>query len=134
METRMIRNQRWFDAGLVVLAAAVVLTLGGCATQTPVSPTMGKGDGLEQRIESARTRADHEAIASVYEQQAGADKASSERHRGLARAYARAGNPRVPTNPALISHCETLARTYEQAADENLALAKMHRQLAAEVK
>ena len=40
----------------------------------------------------------------------------------------------TPTNFGMISHCENLARTYEQAADENLALAKMHRQVGAEVK
>lgn len=125
----MIRNRWWFGAGLISLLAVAVLGVGGCATEAPV-----QAGGLEQKIESARTRADHEEIASLYEQQAGADKAAAERHRGLARAYARSGNPRVPVNPGLISHCENLARTYQQAADENLALAKMHRQATVEVK
>lgn len=125
----MTGNRRWFGMGLFALLAAAVVAVGGCATETPV-----KAGGMEQKIESAHTRADHEEIASLYEQQAGADKAAAERHRGYARAYARSGNPRVPANPAMISHCENLARTYQQAADENLALAKTHRQAAAEVK
>jgi hypothetical protein len=34
----------------------------------------------------------------------------------------------------LVAHCENLARMYQQAAEENLALAKQHRQIAAETK
>lgn len=125
----MNRIQRWSTMGLGAVLPAALLVLSGCAVEGPVKPA-----GLEQKIESARSRSDHEEIASLFEQQAGVDKAAAERHRGLARAYARSGNPRVPANPGMISHCENLARTYGQAADENLALAKMHRQAAAEVK
>lgn len=34
----------------------------------------------------------------------------------------------------LAEHCENLARAYRQAADENTALAKLHRELAAAAK
>lgn len=125
----MIRNRRWFGAGLMFLLAAVVLAAGGCATETPVKPA-----GLEQKIENARTPADHEEIASLYEQHAGADKAEAERHRGLARVYARSGGIKGAPNPGMSSHCEKLAQTYQQAAEENQALAKMHRQIASQAK
>ena len=132
----MSRNQRWLVLGTVTFLAAAVMILGGCATEWPVKPA-----GLEQKIEAARTRADHREIAAVYEQQAEGDSVAAERHRGLARAYERgyiAGGSRVRgsstarrENKSLAAHCENLARIYQQAAEENLALATAHRRIAA---
>jgi hypothetical protein len=121
-------NRRWLVLGAGAVLAVAMLTLVGCAAEAPVKPA-----GLEQKIETARTRADHEEIASLYEQQAGTDKAAAERHRRLARTYERSWTDRGgQTNMA--RHCENLARTYQQAAEENLALAKEHRQAAADTK
>ena len=135
----MSRNQRWLDSGAATLLAAAVLTLGGCMAEGPVKPV-----GFGQKIEAARTRADHQEIAAVYEQQAGGDRAAAERHRGLARAYERGWvwtGPRVGggsgvrrESKSLAAHCENLARIYQQAAEEKFALAREHRQLAAETK
>ncbi len=71
------------DGRWLILAAAL-LTLSGCAAEGP-----GKPAGLEQRIEAARTRADHVEIAAIYGQQAEADTEAGERHLNLARAYER---------------------------------------------
>jgi hypothetical protein len=132
-ERTMKMNRRW------LVLSAVVLILGGCAVEGPVRLA-----GIEQKIEAARTRADHQEIAAVYEQQAEWDRAAAERHRGLARAYEQGwvwNPPRVGgvssarrENQSLIAHCENLARIYQQAAEENIALARTHRQLAAETK
>lgn len=124
----MNMNRRRLVLGASAVLAAAILTLGGCAAEGPVKP-----GGLEQKIEAARTSADHEVIASLYEQQAGADKAESERHRGLARAYGRSWTYKGG-HANLSRHCENLARTHQQAAEENLALAKAHRQIAADTK
>ena len=72
------------------------------------------------------------------------DTEAAERHRGLARAYERGlvwSGPQVGSvssvkmeNQRFIAHCENLARIYQQAAEENLALARAHRRLAAETK
>lgn len=35
---------------------------------------------------------------------------------------------------SVISHCQGLIRVYEQAAKENLGMAEIHRQMAAETK
>ena len=59
----MSRNQRWLVLGAGTFLAAVVLALGGYPAESPVKPA-----GLEQKIEAARTRADHQKIAAVYEQ------------------------------------------------------------------
>jgi hypothetical protein len=133
LERTMNMSRRW---GVL---AAVILILGGCATDGSVKPV-----GLGQKIEAARTRADHQEIAVVYERQAESDRAAAERHRGLARAYEQGwvwNPPRVGgvssarrENQNLIAHCENLVRIYQQAAEENIALARAHRQLAVELK
>lgn len=120
------------------LAAGIffaALVLGGCATERPIAL-----QGLEQRIENARTEADHRDIAAVYEQQASTDKASAEKHRKFAEAYAKSWTQGVPWtrgagnvpkgNPAMVKHCENLANLYEQAAKTNLELAAEHRRAA----
>ena len=48
----------------IVLFAAL-LSVAGCAAEVPVRPA-----GLEQKIEGARTHADHAEIAAIYEQEA----------------------------------------------------------------
>jgi hypothetical protein len=121
------RIQRWLAPGLGAILAVVLLS--GCAVEGPVKPA-----GLEQKIENARSPRDHEEIASLFEQQAGVDKAAALRHRELARIYTRSGGSRGAPNPAMSSHCDKLAQTYQQAADENLVLAKIHRQMAVEAK
>lgn len=121
--------------GICGLLLGMVFVLGGCAGDPPAAPA-----GLEKKIETARTRADHQEIAAVYAQQAEGYKSAAQRHRDLAAAYKRGfvvGGPRdigAPRGDAMAAHCENLARIYEQAAGENLALAREHRQLAAEMK
>jgi hypothetical protein len=112
--------------GAGALVAAVV-ALGGCAAQLPAAPA-----GIEQSIESASSSQDHEKIALEYERQAGMDSANARRHVGYAATYRKNRSPRsgAQAHEALAKHCEGLARTYQQAADGNLALAMMHRQLA----
>jgi hypothetical protein len=128
----MNRIPQWMHLGAGAFLVTAVLTFGGCATEGPVRPA-----GLGEKIEAARTRADHQAIAAVYERQAQDDKRASEQHSGLARIYSRrqysSGGVAGP-NPAMVAHCQNLARIYQQAVEENLALAKMHRQMAAEAK
>ena len=107
--------------------------MSGCASQGPTAP-----GGIEQKIVNAHTRADHEELAGLFEKQSADDKAAAEKHRGYARSYRlnyrlnrslRSGNQ---TN--LAAHCERLATQYEQAAGENVELAKAHRDMGAEIK
>ena len=125
-EQRMKVNRKWW----VMKSGALLLTvfaLGGCATEAPLQIA-----GLEQKLATAQVRADHDEIAALYEQQAGIDKASAERHRRLAQVYSGRTGRNVPPNMG--RHCESLARIYQQAAEENLALAKEHRLIAHDTK
>ncbi|MBS0336202.1 MAG: hypothetical protein JSS40_05210 [Proteobacteria bacterium] len=126
-------DRRWLVLG------PALLILGGCAAEGPVKPAE-----LEQKIEAARTRADHGEIAAILEQQAQADMEAGERHRNLARAYERGwvwAGPKAggvisarKGNQNQIAHCENLARIFQQAAAEDLSLAREHRKMAAGAK
>ena len=121
----MKSNARWVTGSALAILVAVTSILAGCAS----GPATGVS-GLEQQVQSASTRSDHERIALAYEQQAGAEKASAQRHERMARSYRQGRN----AAPGMAAHCDNLARMYVQAGDELMGLAKMHRQMAAEAK
>lgn len=87
---------------------------------------------MPDRAEMAVGELNHGAIAAEYERQAAINAAAAKRHFGYATTYRRNTSPAsgVEAHKILAQHCENLARTYEQAANENLLIAKIHRQLA----
>ena len=129
----MEKNFMWFRRGAGVALVAAMVTSAGCVAvaQGPTKPA-----GLEQKIEKASSRPDHEEIAAQYEQQAVADSAAAKRHQGYATTYRKNQGPRSGQQQSLTlaKHCDSLAQTYQRAADENLALAKLHREMAAGAK
>ena len=58
--------------------------------------------------------------------------AFAKRHMSFARIYRRNTSPRggAEVLEPLARHCEKLVRTYQKAADENVAMAGVHRDLA----
>lgn len=127
----MLERFKWFAAAVRFTLAGAVASVAACSTQVPTPPL-----GIEQRIENASSRVDHEELAAQYDRQAIVDAAAAKRHQGYAQIYRRNVSPRsgVEAHTALAKHCENLARTYQQAADENNAVAQLHRQLAAGAK
>jgi hypothetical protein len=123
----MTNYLRWTVAGGVAAIAVATISLGGCAAQQPSPPA-----GIEQKIAYASTPADHNDIASQYERQASVDAATAKRHLGYAATYRKNHSPRSgpQAHENLAQHCEKLARTYQDAADQNLAMAKLHRALS----
>lgn len=112
---------RWL--GRTVMLGALVL-VGGCTSIGKMTHDM------DAMIQSASTKADHEALAAHYEQEAKALQAKAVEHEQMERAYAnQVGYARGKGN--LPQHCRMLAAKYREAAGENLELAKEHHQLAA---
>ena len=84
---------------------------------------------MEPLIRNARTKADHEALAAHYEEEAKALEGKAAEHERFAQVYAgQLDSPRVKLNQP--QHCRNLAAKYREAAAENLELAKEHHQLA----
>ena len=75
-------NVNFKSSRRIASAFLLSLVLAGCASG-PSAPS----PELLQRIESARTRGDHEALAAHYDQQAVAARAIARDHRRMAKAY-----------------------------------------------
>ena len=112
------------------MASALLLSviLAGCASGT-ISPPAD----LPQRIESARTQADHEALAAYYDREASAARASAASHRKMATSYqgmyagGRGG-------ASMSAHCNAIVRSQEAIATEYEGMAAAHRQMGQQAK
>jgi hypothetical protein len=112
------------------VASAVLLSviLAGCAS----GPTSPPAD-LLQRIESARTQADHEGLAAYYDREASAARASAAAHRKMATSYqASIGGGRAGAN--MPAHCNAIVRSQEGIAAEYEGMAAAHRQMGQQAK
>lgn len=125
----MNKTSTFVVPGILILFVTAIFSFSGCAIETPQKPS-----GIEQKIQNARTPVEHEVIASQYEKQAEADKTTARLHHSMAEKYQYYAGPKGNTPGAFAGHCESLAKIYQQAADENLELAKLHRQAAIDAK
>ena len=103
-------------AGLFLLAAAIVPTIRAVAQQTAVTD-----DNLNQMITSAKTPADHQAIAVYYDTEAAENEKKASLHSRNKNMYSKAD---------FSAHCNALIRYYQQAAEQDKALAAFHREMA----
>jgi hypothetical protein len=88
---------------------------------------------MTRAVQNAKTAADHDALARHYDDAANEMQAKVEEHKKLLTYY----QPQKTRNKQaqdLANHCQGLIRIYEQAAAENRAMAKSHREMAAETK
>ncbi|GBG14774.1 RND transporter [Novimethylophilus kurashikiensis] len=115
-------------SGTAAISIGAALLLGGCAIESPKKPV-----AIEQRIQSAHTPQDHQNIASEYERQAAADTAAAKAHSEMAQRYKYFTGPKGTAPGAFSSHCDNLAKLYEQAAAENRELARLHQEAAADL-
>lgn len=112
------------------IASAFLLSVlvAGCASGPNAPPT-----DLLQRIESARSRDDHEALAAYYDREASAARASAIAHRKMATSYqgmvgGGRGNANMP------AHCNAIVRSREGIAAEYEGMAAAHRQMGQQAK
>jgi len=73
-------------------------------------------------------------LATHYEDAAKEMQAKVAEHKKLLAQYEAARGLDSRRIHELIDHCQWLIRTYEQAAVENLSMAKSHREIAVEAK
>jgi hypothetical protein len=89
---------------------------------------------MTQAVQSAKTGSDHAALAKHYEDAAKEMRAKAGEHKKLLAQYEAKKSLYGKYAQTLISHCQGLVRIYEQAAAENMDMAKSHREMAAEIK
>jgi hypothetical protein len=86
-----------------------------------------------EAVESAKTPADHEAIAKSYDAEAKELRAKAQNHRQMARRYSRPASFKGShAAGAMEGHCKRLASSYDQTAEAAEALATDHREMAKE--
>ena len=116
-----------------VVSSAAALVLAAGALSAAGAETVSH-DQLMHMIQTAKTRADHEKIAAIYEQHARADLAAAESHRRMERLY-KGFDPTAGGRGSgqMAVHCKNIADNYTRTAHENDSLAELHRKAAAEV-
>ena len=121
-------DSTWKTSRSAALVLLIGVALAGCANlSTALSPA------LERQIEAARTRADHEALATYYDGQAAAARAQAAEHLKLAASYQAA--PAMSRGGASMpAHCKAIAQGYEEIASRFESMAASHRQAAAQAK
>jgi hypothetical protein len=108
---------------LVVIALGAVLSLAGTRILA------AEDFDLDKAIATAKTPADHEAIAAYFDKEAAEAQAKADNHAKMEDAYKKLGTALVEKQH-LDQHCDRLSAAYAQAAKENRALAKAHRDMA----
>jgi len=110
----------------------VVALLFGCLALAPVfAVAQDTGSSEEKMIESAHTKAEHEALAKQYKDDAAQARSLAERHKQMSRAYlgGKSGGSQTGAN-----HCKEIAKDQEKIAKEFDALAKLHEEEAKKAK
>jgi hypothetical protein len=108
-------------AGLILLAATVP------AIRAIAQPTTVTGDNLEQMITTAKTPADHDAIAAFFDQEAAGARNKAGLHRRTAEGYRKL---KIPKPVYMAEMCDGIAEGFEKSATDAENLAKMHREMA----
>jgi hypothetical protein len=116
--------------GAVALAAIMSTTL------TTAALAVDDGD-IADKVQSAKTPADHEAIAAYYDGKAAAATKDAAYHRQMGQSYKSlaggAGGKGYATS-AMPQHCDAIAKAADTEAEQYKAMAKAHRDLAKSAK
>ena len=113
----------------IVLSLLLLGTFGlGAGAVSAIEP----GIDIGEEIESANTKADHEAIAAFYQEEAKRIDGDIARHKRMSAAYQRARQLRQ-LGVRMRKHCDMLIKNYEDAAVEMREMARAHRDMAAEL-
>lgn len=98
-----------------------------------LTTTLALAGPSPEALDSAKTSADHEAIASTYDAEAKELRAKANQHRQMARRYSQPASFKGShVGSAMETHCKKLASSYDEAAESAEALAADHREMAKE--
>jgi hypothetical protein len=115
--------------GLVVSTAGLFAMLVGAPTWTAAA----EEKNIEELVQNAKTAADHEALAKLYDEEAAKARKKAEEHRKMGARYTHfeSGNPKTQlAHFDMPKHCANLTKSYEEAAKEADAMATAHREAA----
>jgi hypothetical protein len=97
--------------------------LAACAEMNPHPMDMS------QAVQNAKSKADHDALAEHYEEAAKEMQLKADEHKKLLSQYESESYLYGKQAQDLKAHCQRLIDVYEKAAEENLSMAKLHREI-----
>jgi hypothetical protein len=112
--------------GLVFMALAVVLVFPAVGVRAAEEPSA-------EAIKSAKTAAEHNAIADAYAKEAAELRQKVADHKAMLASYDK-GPGYIKSKTGFDQHCKSLISAYEKAAKDADVMAKMHRDMAAKAK
>jgi hypothetical protein len=125
----MIQEEPVMNKKLLGCLAFILMVSIGCTSTQTVHT-----EEIKTLSQNAKTAEDHEALASHYEAEAKLFEDKVEAHQKLLDHFKREPWLSGRQGVDFESHCNRLIQIYQQAKEENLEMAKMHRELAAGVK
>lgn len=108
---------------LITLVLALGL-LTACAEMNPHPMDMG------QAVLNAETKADHEALAKHYDEEANEMQLKVDEHKKLLSQYESKSYLYGRQAQSFKDHCQWLINAYEKAVESNRKMAEMHRGMA----
>ncbi len=121
---------------VTMLGGATLALLTALALPTFSARAMDDDD-MTAKVQSAKTAADHEAIAKHYDEEAAEATKEAAAHRRMGEAYKGMSGGTTGKGygvSAMPQHCETLAKAYDSEAEHYKGMAQTHRELAKTVK
>ncbi|MVF21586.1 hypothetical protein [Methylocaldum sp. BRCS4] len=111
---------------IVIAVLALVGLLVSCAERSPHPMDMSVA------LQSAKTSADHQALADHYEAVAREMEQKAEEHRQILAQFLKDPHdyPREYKGGSFEAHCKRLIDIYERAAEANRDMAEDHRRMA----
>jgi hypothetical protein len=114
----------------ISIAALALIVAQGSHVKAAEHGAAMADDDMATMIENAKTPADHERIAAMYDQQAADAKKQAEVHRRMEKSYSVGSGTGKGTPTPLPQHCAALAKHYDEVAQEDATLAAAHREMA----
>jgi hypothetical protein len=130
--TKLSERRNKMKRTTAVSTALAVLMIG---TLGYISPSLANAEdkNIEQMLTTAKTPADHKAIADFYQGEGAKFQRESEQHAGVAKKVAGEAGGQLPWashHYEWAEHCRKLADSLGQAAREAQSLAKIHEGIA----
>lgn len=109
----------------------VLLALGASPYAAAQEHAESSGMSIDHQVEMAKTKADHEAVAKRFEDEAAQLEKQAGEHERLARRYRGGIGVGPKTNAeSLANHCDNFVKNIRASANEAREMAKLHRGMA----
>jgi hypothetical protein len=115
----------------VTALAAVLLALASASLGAEQMPTHDmRHMPIDQQVEMAHTRQEHDAVAERLEQEASEFEKRAGEHERLGKLYRGGFGGPKKNGAALANHCDKLVKNLRASAQETREMARLHRHAA----